>query len=260
MSYTQRFGLSRKSPFNNVDETDKKDTAKQQAVSKTPSNDVFGELEYKTQSERGMSDSEYRDQYEMGNIHNPALDGVIMRSGVDYDAFYKKHGEDADFEEHMKKNLGDDLYKRSLAENFTKDPYYKDIMRRGLEGRSDYSSFSKIMPSGEVDVSKVADNVQEGLDYAGMLFPPADLVNMGISGIRAGGSLLSGDMQGFKKHSKRGVKSAVSTVPIFGDTFAAGTKLAKLNKFGKSKGTIYKPGMFKPESTQKLRVTMYLVN
>ena len=47
MSYTQRFGLSRKSPFNNVDETDKKDTAKQQAVSKTPSNDVFGELEYK---------------------------------------------------------------------------------------------------------------------------------------------------------------------------------------------------------------------
>ena len=74
MSYTQRFGLSRKSPFNNVDETDKKDTAKQQAVSKTPSNDVFGELEYKTQSERGMSDSEYRDQYEMGNIHNPALD------------------------------------------------------------------------------------------------------------------------------------------------------------------------------------------
>jgi len=237
MAYVQRFGLSRKSPLSNEDE------------SKTPSSDVFDNLEYKTQSERGMSDSEYRDQYEMGNIHNPALDGVIMRSGVDYDDFYNKYGEDADFEEHMKKNLGPELYKRSLAENFTKDPYYEDIMRRGLQGRSDYSSFSKIMPSGKIDVS--LDDVQEGLDYVGMAFPPADLVNMGISGVRAGGSLLSGDMEGLKKHSKRGLKSGVATIPIFGDTFAAGTKLAKLNKFGKSKGTIYKPGMFKPESMQR---------
>ena len=93
MSYVQRFGLSRKSPLSNENE------------SKTPSSDVFGDLDYKTQSERGMSDSEYRDQYEMGNIHNPVLDGVIMRSGVDYDDFYNKYGEDANFEEHMKKNL-----------------------------------------------------------------------------------------------------------------------------------------------------------
>jgi hypothetical protein len=230
MSYVQRFGLSRKSPLSNENE------------SKTPSSDVFGDLDYKTQSERGMSDSEYSDQYEMGNIHNPVLDGVIMRSGVDYDDFYNKYGEDANFEEHMKKNLTPEEYKRSLAENFSKDPYYEDIMRKGLEGRSDYSSASNIIPTPSVD------DVQAGLDYASVIDPTplSDGLNLAISGTRAGIAAATGDVQGAKRFGKKALASGFYMIP--------GTdvgKLGKLNKFGKSKGRVYKPGMFMPESSKR---------
>lgn len=246
MPYSQRFGLSRLSPLNMTEKEEEKNPASEiieDNNNKSNSNFTIDGTEYKTQSEHGMSDSEYRDQYEMGNIHNPNLDGVIIRSGVDYDDFYNKYGEDADFEEHMKKNLGPDLYKRSLAENFTKDPYYKDIMNKGL-GTTNRKAFN-------ADVNEGLDAMQEGLDYAGMVFPPADLANVGISTLRGGASILSGDFEGAGKHGKRALKSGVSTIPIFGDTFAAGTKLAKLNKFGQSKGRIYKPGMFMPESSKR---------
>ena len=146
MPYLQRFGLSRLSPLNMTEKEEEKNPASE--IIEDNNNESNSDLaEFKTQSERGMSDSEYRDQYEMGNIHNPTLDGVIIRSGVDYDDFYNKYGEDADFEEHMKANLTPDQYKRSLAENFQDDPYYDQIMKRGLEGRSDYSSASNIIPT-----------------------------------------------------------------------------------------------------------------
>ena len=241
MPYLQRFGLSRLSPLNMTEKEEEKNPASE--IIEDNNNESNSDLaEFKTQSERGMSDSEYRDQYEMGNIHNPTLDGVLIRSGVDYDDFYNKYGEDADFEEHMKANLTPDQYKRSLAENFQDDPYYDQIMKRGLEGRSDYSSASNIIPTPSLD------DVQEGLDYASLIDPTplSDGLNLSISGTRAAVAAATGDVQGAKRFGKKALASGFYMIP--------GTdvgKLGKLNKFGKSKGRVYKPGMFMPESSKR---------
>lgn len=222
MSYLQQFGVSRISPLNLTEKEE------------NPASNIIEENNFKTQSEHGMSDAEYAKYFSEGSIHNPVLDDVVVRSDVDYE-------ENPDYEENLKKNLSASEYKRTLSEDFKNDPYKKELLHKGEFGRSDYSSASSIIPTPALE------DVQEGLDYAGMVFPPADLLNMSISGAMATGNLLQGDFDSAAKHGKRFVKSGVSSVPIFGDKFAAGTKLAKLNTFGKSKGAIYKPGMFKPE-------------
>ena len=115
-------------------------------------------------------------------------------------------------------------------------------MKRGLEGRSDYSSASNIIPTPSLD------DVQEGLDYASLIDPTplSDGLNLSISGTRAAVAAATGDVQGAKRFGKKALASGFYMIP--------GTdvgKLGKLNKFGKSKGRVYKPGMFMPESSKR---------
>lgn len=240
MPYAQRFGLNRLSPLSMTEKEEKNPASDiiENNNNKSNSNFTIDGTEYKTQSEHGMSDSEYRDQYEMGNIHDPTLDTVMMRGGVDYDAFYNKYGEDADFEEHMKKNLSPEEYKRSLTENFSKDPYYDQIMSKGL-GTTNTKAFNK---------KASLDDLQTSLDYVSMIDPTpiSDGINLGISGVRGAHAYATGDMEGAKRFGKKALASGFYMIP--------GTdigKIGKLNKFGKSKGRVYKPGMFMPESSKR---------
>ena len=164
MPYTQNWGISRnafQSPLNN-NEVDTDPNADEDIIEQ---NNDAADIEYRTQSEHGMSDEEYAKSFGEGNIHNPVLDEVVVRSNVDYD-------ENPDYENKMKENLSDSEYQRTLAADFKKDPYKEQLLNKGQFGDTDYSK----IPTPSLD------DVQEGLDYAGMVFPPADVLNAGIYG------------------------------------------------------------------------------
>jgi len=55
--------------------------------SKKDGQQIVDDLEYKTQSERGMSDAEYAKYFGEGSIHRPNLDEVVVRSDVDYNQY-----------------------------------------------------------------------------------------------------------------------------------------------------------------------------
>lgn len=243
MPYTQSFGFSRLSPLNMTEKEEENpasDIIENNNNKSNSSFDIDG-TEYKTQSEHGMSDEEYAKYFSEGSIHNPILDEVVIRQGVDYE-------ENPDFEQNLKNNLSKSEYQRLNSDN--PDPYKKDLLYKGTYGRSDYSSASNIIPTPTVD------DVQAGLDYASLLDPTpiSDGLNLGISGIRAGAAAATGDVQGAKRFGKKALASGFYMIP--------GTdigKIGKLNKFGKSTGTAYKASksgkyktnMFIPESSKR---------
>ena len=235
MPYTQRFGLSRLSPLNLTEKEEENPASDiiENNNNKSNSNFTIDGTEYKTQSEWGMSDAEYAKHFEDDNIHDPTLDEVVIRQGVDYE-------KNPDFEENLKKNLSKSEYQRLNSDN--PDPYKKDLLHKGIYGRSDYSSVGNIIPTPTLD------DVQAGLDYASLLDPTplSDGVQLGISGVRGAHAYATGDMEGAKRFGKKALASGFYMIP--------GTdvgKIGKLNKFGKSKGRVYKPGMFMPESSKR---------
>ena len=229
MPYTQNWGISRnafQSPLNN-NEVDTDPNADESIIDQ---NNDAADMEYKTQSEHSMSDEEYAKYFKEGSIHNPVLDEVVIRSGVDYD-------ENPDYEENLKKNLSASEYKKTLSDDFKNNPYKKDLLHKGKYGRSDYSSASNIIPVPTA--TEVLDGTQEGLDYAGMILPPADIINAGISGLRGSASALTGSGDASKHFTRMG-KSAFYTIPGWGDSAAIGGKVLKhmpdaINTLGKSK-------------------------
>ena len=208
MPYTQHWGISRNA-FQSPLKQDEKITEEVDTSTETPSVDIIeqnndiADSGYKTQSEHGMSDAEYAKYFKEGSIHNPVLDEVFIRSGVDYD-------ENPDYEENLKKNLSASEYKRTLSEDFKNDPYRNELLHKGMYGRSDYSSASNIVP---IPTAKEAlDFTQEALDYGGMIFPPAYMLNVGISGVRGVGALVGGG--DYNKHFTRAGQSAFYTIPV----------------------------------------------
>tara|TARA_R100000458_G_scaffold59893_1_gene72506 strand:- start:184 stop:1218 length:1035 start_codon:yes stop_codon:yes gene_type:complete len=90
-------------------------------------------------------------------------------------------------------------------------------------------------------VNSVLDDVQTGLDVAGMI--PAvgaipDLVNVGISGARGGVAQAMGDQEAANKHYLGAGLSAAAAVPVVGLAAGAGklgkTGLKMTNKFGQA--------------------------
>jgi len=250
MPYSQSFGLSRLSPLNNTEEVNTRanDIIENNNNNSNSSFNIGG-MEYKTQSEWGMSDAEYAKHFKEDSIHDPMLDEVVVRPGVDYE-------KNPDFEENLKKNLSKSEYQRLMSGK--PDPYKKDLLYKGTYGRSDYSSAGNIIPT------PTADDVQAGLDYASLFDPTpiSDGINLGISGARGAHAYATGDMEGAKRFGKKALASGFYMIP--------GTdmgKLGKLNKFGKSTGTTYKASktgkyktnMFIPESSNR-NVTRGLTN
>lgn len=226
MPYSQSFGLSRLSPLNKEEE--KSDTPADDIIQDNNNNsnssfDIDG-MEYKTQSEWGMSDAEYAKHFKDDNIHDPTLDEVVVRQGVDYE-------ENPDFEENLKKNLSKSEYQRLNSGN--PDPYKKDLLHKGTYGRSDYSSAGNIIPTPTG--TEILDGTQEVLGGAGMIpmfGAVPDLINSGVYGARSAFAGMTGDTEGAKKFGKKSAASLGFAVPIIGDGAAATVKGSKLlNKF-----------------------------
>jgi len=226
MPYTQSFGLSRLSPLNKEEE--KSDAPADDIIQDNNNNsnssfDIDG-MEYKTQSEWGMSDAEYAKHFKEDSIHDPTLDEVVVRPGVDYE-------ENPDFEENLKKNLSKSEYQRLMSGK--PDPYKKDLLHKGTYGRSDYSSAGNIIPTPTG--TEILDGVQAGLGGAGMvpMFGAVpDLINSGVYGVRGAVAGMTGDIEGAKKFGGKSAASLGFAVPIIGDGAAATVKGSKLlNKF-----------------------------
>lgn len=114
MAYAQHFGLSRNSPLNVGGPNDSKEIEPKIDTSPSGASSIIEQnnnksntdnLETKTKSDWDMSDEEYAKKYNDGDIHNPVLDEVMIRSNVDYNDYYDEK-ENADMDSRGERESG----------------------------------------------------------------------------------------------------------------------------------------------------------
>ena len=269
MSYLQQFGLSRLSPLNTSEKVGYWDGAK----SKWFNPDDEGH-DGRTQADRDkeidkIAGGEKSDYFSS----NPAND-IINKNNqyskeqladYSYDNGYNIAGENTF-------GLTKDEMKASITKGETskgldmikggkewKNSSYNTQPKKGYDRQGNAMKLhegDKVTLDGQVVEDKDGqkfkagvNEVQTGLEFASMVDPTgfvADGLNAVVSGARGVGALARGDYESAKKFAKAGAASTFFMIP--------GTdigKIGKLNKFGKSKGRVYKPGMFMPESSKR---------
>mgnify|MGYP003650762225 CR=1 FL=1 len=114
MAYAQHFGLSRNSPLNFGGENDSKEIIQKVDTDPDVASNIIEQnnnksntdnLETKTKSDWDMSDEEYAKKYNDGDIHNPVLDELMIRSNVDYNDYYDEK-ENADMDSRGERESG----------------------------------------------------------------------------------------------------------------------------------------------------------